>query len=134
METRGVRVRFSPPAHENRYWWTILECDERFMVCVRGHVASRRSGVKGACRPADVDWLLAQARTQRLIDTRPLYVAVFAPEVLGSSGTYGHVAAVEEVGGDGSITISEANVGGKVGPFRRTISGTDAGLLEYIHY
>lgn len=61
-------------------------------------------------------------------------VAVFAPGVLGSSGTYGHVAVVEEVGGDGSITISEANVGGRVGPFRRTISGTDAGLLEYIHY
>ena len=61
-------------------------------------------------------------------------VAVFAPGVLGSSGTYGHVAVVEEVGGDGSITISEANVGGRVGPFRRTISGTDAVLLEYIHY
>lgn len=45
-----------------------------------------------------------------------------------------HVAVVEAVGGDGSITISEANVGGQVGPFQRTISGTDAGLLEYIHY
>lgn len=59
---------------------------------------------------------------------------MFTPGVLGSSSTYGHVAVVEAVGGDGSITISEANVGGQVGPFRRTISGADAGLLEYIHY
>ena len=77
-----MRVRFSPPAHENRYWWTILECDGRFMVCMREHVAGRRPGV-------------------------------------------------EAVGGDGSITVSEANVGGQVGPFRRTISSTDAGLVTF---
>lgn len=75
METRGVRVRFSSPAHENRYWWTIRECDGRYVVCVRerlalpdgllaytvadrrngtrGHVKDERSGVKGACRPSD---------------------------------------------------------------------------------
>ena len=35
METRGVRVRFSSPAHENRYWWAIIECDGRFLVCAR---------------------------------------------------------------------------------------------------
>lgn len=39
METRGVRVRFSSPAHENRYWWTIHECDERYVVCVRERLA-----------------------------------------------------------------------------------------------
>ena len=58
----------------------------------------------------------------------------FPAGIEGADATYGHVAVVEEVGGDGSITISEANVGGRVGPFRRTISGTDAVLLEYIHY
>lgn len=46
-----------------------------------------------------------------------------------------HVAGrrpgVEAVGGDGSITVSEANVGGQVGPFRRTISSTDAGLVTF---
>ena len=58
METRGVRVRFSSPAHENRYWWTIHECDERYVVCVRERlalpdgllaytVADRRNGTRG---------------------------------------------------------------------------------------
>lgn len=39
LETRGVRVRFSSPAHENRCWWTILECDGRYVVCVRERLA-----------------------------------------------------------------------------------------------
>lgn len=74
METRGVKVRFSSPAHESRYWWAIIECDERFLVCarerlvlpdglveytvvdrrngIRGHVPDGRSGVTGACRLA----------------------------------------------------------------------------------
>lgn len=106
METRGVRVRFSSPAHENRYWWTILECDGRYVVCVRerlalpdgllaytvadrrngtrGHVKDERSGVKGACRPSDVAWLLEQAKAQGITDTEPLCVA----EIQGEAFTY----------------------------------------------
>lgn len=102
METRGVRVRFSSPAHENRYWWTILECDGRYVVCVRerlalpdgllaytvadrrngtrGHVKDERSGVTGACRPVDAAWLLEQAKAQGLIDTKPLHVAEYRQE------------------------------------------------------
>ena len=102
METRGVRVRFSSPAHENRYWWTIRECDGRYVVCVRerlalpdgllaytvadrrngtrGHVKDERSGVTGACRPVDAAWLLEQARTHGLIDTKPLHVAEYRQE------------------------------------------------------
>lgn len=34
-----MRVRFSSPAHENRCWWTILECDGRYVVCVRERLA-----------------------------------------------------------------------------------------------
>lgn len=81
-----MRVRFSSPAHENRYWWAIIECDGRFLVCarerlvlpdglveytvadrwngIRGHVPDGRSGVTGACRPADAAWLLEQAKAQ----------------------------------------------------------------------
>lgn len=29
----------SSPAHENRCWWTILECDGRYVVCVRERLA-----------------------------------------------------------------------------------------------
>ena len=99
MEARGVKVRFSSPAHESRYWWAIIECDERFLVCVRerlalpdglveytvadrqngirGHVEEERSGVRGVCRPSDAAWLLEQARTHGLIDAKPLHVAEY---------------------------------------------------------
>lgn len=99
MEARGVRVRFSSPAHESRYWWAIIECDERFLVCARerlvlpdglveytvadrrngtrGHVKDERSGVKGACRPSDAAWLLEQAKAQGITDTEPLCVAEY---------------------------------------------------------
>lgn len=99
METRGVRVRFSSPAHENRYWWTIRECDGRYVVFVRkrlalpdgllaytvadrrngtrGHVKDERSGVKGACRPSDAAWLLEQAKAQGITDAEPLCVAEY---------------------------------------------------------
>lgn len=102
MEARGVRVRFSSPAHEDRFWWTILDCDECFLVCVRerlalpdglveytvadrqngirGHVEEERSGVRGACRPSDAAWLLEQVRTHGLIDAKPLYVAEYRQE------------------------------------------------------
>ena len=90
METRGVRVRFSSPAHENRYWWTILECDGRYVVCAytvadqrngtRGHVKDERSGVKGACRPSHAAWLLEQAKAQGITDTKPLHVAEYRQE------------------------------------------------------
>lgn len=36
----------------------------------------------------------------------------FHPGVLGADGIYGHIAVVEHVGADGSITISEANARG----------------------
>lgn len=102
MEARGVKVRFSSPAHESRYWWAIIECDERYVVCVRerlalpdgllaytvadrrngirGHVKDERSGVTGTCRPVDAAWLLEQARTHGLIDTKPLHVAEYRQE------------------------------------------------------
>lgn len=94
-----MRVRFSSPAHENRYWWTIRECDGRYVVFVRerlalpdgllaytvadrrngtrGHVKDERSGVKGACRPSDAAWLLEQAKAQGITDAEPLCVAEY---------------------------------------------------------
>ncbi|MBV3098203.1 hypothetical protein KSU89_09215 [Bifidobacterium longum] len=46
----------------------------------RGHVKDERSGVKGACRPSHAAWLLEQARTHGLIDTKPLHVAEYRQE------------------------------------------------------
>lgn len=105
MEARGVKVRFSSPAHESRYWWAIIECDERFLVCVRerlalpdglveymvadrqngirGHVKDERSGVGGACRPSDAAWLLEQAKAQGITNAEPLRVAEYTDDHTG---------------------------------------------------
>ncbi|HCY6214165.1 TPA: CHAP domain-containing protein [Staphylococcus aureus] len=51
-----------------------------------------------------------------------------------SEGPFGHVAYVESVNSDGSVTISEMNYSG--GPFSvssRTISASEAGNYNYIH-
>ncbi|MBZ8175198.1 CHAP domain-containing protein [Staphylococcus delphini] len=51
-----------------------------------------------------------------------------------NAGPMGHVAYVESVNEDGSITVSEMNYGG--GPFSvstRTISASEAGSYNYIH-
>ena len=102
METRGVRVGFLAPAHEGRYWWTILDCDERFLVCVRerlalpdglveytvadrqngirGHVEEERAGGRGVWRMSDAAWLLEQAKTHGPIDAKPLHVAEYRQE------------------------------------------------------
>ena len=50
------------------------------------------------------------------------------------SNAWGHVAIVEKVNGDDSIEISEANVNGQVGPFRRTIEAKQTHEYQYIHY
>lgn len=51
-----------------------------------------------------------------------------------SEGAFGHVAFVESVNNDGSITVSEMNYDG--GPFAistRTISANEASSYNYIH-
>lgn len=51
-----------------------------------------------------------------------------------SAGSYGHVAYVESVGSDGSVTVSEMNYNG--GPYvvdTRTISSSEASSYNYIH-
>ena len=61
-----------------------------------------------------------------------LDVIVFTPAQV--SNAWGHVAIVEKVNGDDSIEISEANVNGQVGPFRRTIEAKQTHEYQYIHY
>lgn len=51
-----------------------------------------------------------------------------------SQGAYGHVAYVESVGSDGSVTVSEMNYGHGVGVVTsRTISASQASSYNYIH-
>ena len=66
-------------------------------------------------------------RTPRVGD-----VMVFQPGQEGASRSYGHVAVVERVNADGSVTTSEcgASLGGV--PMSRTIRDVDR--FEFIHY
>lgn len=69
------------------------------------------------------------------VDNTPRHVGdvvVFASGQEGASSTYGHVAIVEKINDDGSITISECNVSGKSGTSTRTLSKVSD--FEYIHY
>lgn len=59
-------------------------------------------------------------------------VIVFSPAQVNNA--WGHVAIVEKVNGDGSIEISEANVNGQVGLFRRAIEAKQTHAYQYIHY
>jgi surface antigen len=59
---------------------------------------------------------------------------VFAAGQDGSSAQYGHVAIVESIGADGSITTSESGavLGGRT--ISRTFSAKSAAEHSFIHY
>lgn len=82
------------------------------------------------------DWAASARALGYWTDSTPREgdVVVFARGQAGADATYGHVAIVEHVGADGTVEISEANVGGQVGPFTRTLDAATAATLEYIHY
>lgn len=64
------------------------------------------------------------------------YVVNNTPEVgavLQNGGGYGHVAFVESVGADGSVTVSEMNYAGWNVVSTRTISAGQASGYNYIH-
>lgn len=82
------------------------------------------------------DWTVNATKLGYWVDGTPRVgdVIVFQPGQLGADATYGHVGVVEKVHDNGSITISESNVQGQVGPFSRDISKKDLKGLSFIHY
>lgn len=82
------------------------------------------------------DWATNARKLGYWVDNTPRQydVVVFHAGQQGADPTYGHVAVVEHVHENGSITISEANVNGQVGPFQRDITQPQAAQLTYIHY
>lgn len=82
------------------------------------------------------DWAAAATDAGYWTDHTPREgdIVVFQPGQSGADPTYGHVAIVEQVHEDGSITISEANVNGQPGPFKRDIKGDKVSEPTYIHY
>lgn len=53
--------------------------------------------------------------------------------VMQNGGGYGHVAVVESIGGDGSVTVSEMNAVGWNKISYRTISASQASSYNFIH-
>lgn len=82
------------------------------------------------------NWAVNAANLGYWTDSTPLEgdIVVFQPGQAGADAIYGHVAIVEHVSEDGTITISESNVNGQVGPFQRDIPADTAKTLTYIHY
>jgi surface antigen len=78
-----------------------------------------------------VDWKYSALKNGRTVDTTPAVgsVVYFAPGVQGADATYGHVAVVDAVNANGTITISEANYMGLM-YHTRTISTSG---LQFIH-
>lgn len=82
------------------------------------------------------DWADSARRLGYWVSSTPLAgdAVVFHAGQYDADPVYGHVGVVERVDADGSVRISEANVGGRVGPFTRIIPADRARELEYIHY
>lgn len=75
----------------------------------------------------------AQAQNYRILSSpEPHTIAAFEANQLGAHPQYGHVAFVEKVHKDGSITISESNVKGLGKISHRKLTAKDAGKLRYI--
>ncbi|NEG69576.1 CHAP domain-containing protein [Bifidobacterium choloepi] len=83
------------------------------------------------------NWTASATSRGYWVDNTPRHqgdVVVFAPGQAGASTTYGHVAVVESVADDGSITISESNVAGLGVITNRTFTAAEAAQFSYIHY
>ncbi|MGX0848378.1 glucosaminidase domain-containing protein [Staphylococcus auricularis] len=75
----------------------------------------------------------AQIQNYRILSSpEPHTIAVFESDQLGAHPQYGHVAFVEKVHKDGSITISESNVKGLGKISHRKLTAKDVGKLKYI--
>lgn len=78
-------------------------------------------------------WASSAARLGYSVDATPTVgaIIVFAPGQAGADLTYGHVAIVEQVHGDGSVTISESNAQGLGVISNRTLAA--GAQYTYIH-
>ena len=61
-------------------------------------------------------------------------IIVFAPGLYQSSKVYGHVAVVEKINADGSITTSECGSRYNGKPFTRTFTKAQQQPFQFIHY
>ena len=94
------------------------------------YVFDRVDGKIGSTWGNANNWASAAQAAGYTVDHQPEEGAILQT----SEGSYGHVAYVESVNRDGSVTISEMNYSN--GPFStdtRTISASQASAYNYIH-
>lgn len=83
------------------------------------------------------DWANSARNLGYWVDNTPRHVGdvmVFRAGQAGASSVYGHVAIVEAINADGSITISECGSALNGHPGSRTFTAAETGDFEFIHY
>ena len=94
------------------------------------YVFDRVGGKIGSTWGNANNWANAAASAGYTVNNRPSAGAIMQ----STAGAYGHVAYVESVNSNGSITVSEMNYGHGVGVVTsRTLSSSEAASYNFIH-
>ncbi|MGW9857589.1 peptidoglycan DL-endopeptidase CwlO [Staphylococcus hominis] len=112
----------SNSASSGRNYYTSGQCTYYVYDRVGGKIGSTWGNAN--------NWANAAAAAGYTVNNRPSAGAVMQ----STAGAYGHVAYVESVGSDGSVTVSEMNYGHGAGVVTsRTLSANEAASYNYIH-
>nr|WP_068129859.1 LysM peptidoglycan-binding domain-containing protein [Nosocomiicoccus ampullae] len=118
--------RFANASNNYAWGWCTWHVFEK-----RAQIGSKIGGTWGNAN----DWLASASSLGYTINNTPS-VGAIAHSYPGTNGagSYGHVAFVESINGDGSITISEMGWNGTVGVVSyRTIPASQVSTFNYIH-
>ncbi|MCH4326516.1 CHAP domain-containing protein [Staphylococcus haemolyticus] len=119
-QSTGVSISRSSSSGSNLY--TAGQCTYYVFDRVGGKIGSTWGNAN--------NWASAAAASGYTVNNSPSAGAILQT----SQGAYGHVAYVESVGSDGSVTVSEMNYGHGAGVVTsRTISASQAASYNYIH-
>lgn len=119
-QSTGVSISRTSSSGSNLY--TAGQCTYYVFDRVGGKIGSTWGNAN--------NWASAAAASGYTVNNSPSAGAILQT----SQGAYGHVAYVESVGSDGSVTVSEMNYGHGAGVVTsRTISASQAASYNYIH-
>ncbi|EFU84021.1 secretory antigen SsaA [Staphylococcus lugdunensis] len=115
-------VSISSASHSGSNLYTSGQCTYYVFDRVGGKIGSTWGNAS--------NWANAAAAAGYTVNNRPSVGAIMQT----SQGYYGHVAYVESVGSNGSVTVSEMNYGHGPGVVTtRTISASQAASYNFIH-
>lgn len=115
-------VSISNSVSSGRNYYTSGQCTYYVYDRVGGKIGSTWGNAN--------NWANAAASAGYTVNNRPFAGAIMQ----STAGAYGHVAYVESVNSNGSITVSEMNYGHGVGVVTsRTLSSSEAASYNFIH-